>query len=169
MAKKYGEENIEPGDNTRFLEHELEVRSWGRIDVEDETAISERLEKYFNLCKDNDMKPTVAGMAMALGVSRQSLYDWRIGKRRAKESHSEVIEYWYGVLQALYEDYMMNGKMNPVAGIFLGKNHFGYTDQRDVVVTAQQKFDTPQLEASEIRSKYLESAGEIEAEGTEIQ
>ena len=30
---------------------------------------------------------------------------------------------------------MQNGKINPVAGIFLGKNNFGYTDQAEVVVS----------------------------------
>ena len=30
---------------------------------------------------------------------------------------------------------MLNGKMNPVSGIFLGKNNFEYADKQEVVVT----------------------------------
>lgn len=33
------------------------------------------------------------------------------------------------------EDYMLNGKINPVSGIFLMKNNFGYTDKSEVVLT----------------------------------
>jgi hypothetical protein len=39
------------------------------------------------------------------------------------------------VLEALWEDYMQNGKINPVSGIFIGKNHFGYQDKQEVVLT----------------------------------
>ena len=30
---------------------------------------------------------------------------------------------------------MLNGKINPVSGIFLGKNNFEYADKQEVVVT----------------------------------
>ena len=33
---------------------------------------------------------------------------------------------------------MQNGKVNPVSGIFLGKNNFGYKDQQEYVVTPNQ-------------------------------
>ena len=39
------------------------------------------------------------------------------------------------LLEELWVDYMQNGKVNPGAGIFLGKNLFGYKDVADVVVT----------------------------------
>ena len=39
------------------------------------------------------------------------------------------------VLEILWNDWMQNGKINPAAGIFIGKNMFGYKDVQDVVVT----------------------------------
>ena len=39
------------------------------------------------------------------------------------------------VLEELWVDYMMNGKVNPTSGIFIGSNHFGYRDVRDVNIT----------------------------------
>lgn len=30
---------------------------------------------------------------------------------------------------------MQNGKINPVSGIFLGKNNFGYQDKQEMVLT----------------------------------
>ena len=43
-----------------------------------------------------------------------------------------------GALTAQMEDYMQNGKINPVSGIFLMKNNMGYQDKQEVVVTPNQ-------------------------------
>ena len=38
-------------------------------------------------------------------------------------------------MEELWENYMQTGRINPVSGIFLGKNNFGYQDKQDVVIT----------------------------------
>ena len=38
-------------------------------------------------------------------------------------------------MEDLWENYMQNGKINPVSGIFLGKNNFGYQDKQEMVLT----------------------------------
>ena len=59
----------------------------------------------------------------------------------------------YDMLEALWEDYMMNGKINPVSGIFLGKNHFGYQDKQEYVLTPNQKNE---VDPVAIEAKYAE-------------
>jgi hypothetical protein len=54
---------------------------------------------------------------------------------------------------------MMNGKINPVSGIFLGKNNFGYKDQQEYVLTPNQKQVAPE-DVKIIESKYEELPGE---------
>jgi hypothetical protein len=39
------------------------------------------------------------------------------------------------MMENLWENYMQNGKINPVSGIFLGKNNFGYQDKQEMVIT----------------------------------
>jgi hypothetical protein len=47
---------------------------------------------------------------------------------------------------------MTSGKINPVSGIFLGKNNFGYTDKQEYVVTPNTlSQDTP---VEVIEAKY---------------
>ncbi len=53
-------------------------------------------------------------------------------------------------------DYMQNGKINPVSGIFLMKNHFGYTDKQEVVVTPNNPLGEKQ-ETEEIKQRYLDN------------
>ena len=50
-------------------------------------------------------------------------------------THSNLIKKAYDLLEELWEDYMLNGKINPVSGIFLGRNNWNYQDKIDIVVT----------------------------------
>ena len=48
---------------------------------------------------------------------------------------------------------MVDGKMNPVAAIFLLKNNHNYKDQTDVVVTPNNPYQAASDE--ELKDKYL--------------
>lgn len=156
--KNFGQEKIESGDNTKFLSHAMTIAKWERIDLDSDEEVIKRLDEYFELCMKNDIKPTVSGMANALKISRYTLYDWKDGTNRGKtDNRTEIIAYYYNLLEELYEDYMMNGKVNPVSGIFIGKNHFGYQDKKDIVIQPKSKFDDT-ITGEDVRNKYLESA-----------
>ena len=49
---------------------------------------------------------------------------------------------------------MNSGKINPVSGIFLGKNNYGYQDKTEYVVTPNQG-DTNDYSAEDIKKRYL--------------
>jgi hypothetical protein len=49
---------------------------------------------------------------------------------------------------------MLNGKINPVSGIFLGKNNFQYVDKQDFVVTPNTGVDA--VDPATIEAKYKE-------------
>ena len=70
----------------------------------------------------------------------------------------------YFMLSNLWETYMNSGKMNPVAGIFLGKNNYGYVDQVEHVVTPNTHPDSD-YDADAIREKYIGDAQIINADG----
>ena len=56
----------------------------------------------------------------------------------------------------MWETYMNSGKVNPVAGIFLGKNNYGYQDKTEYVLTPNQQNDND-YSADEIRERYIAS------------
>jgi hypothetical protein len=128
------------------------------IDTTDPVQVKQRISDYFTLCVQNDIKPTVKGFLNALRVGRTTLWEWKQGNFRAG-THQQIICEAYDVLEALWEDYMMNGKINPVSGIFLGKNNFGYKDQQEYVLTPNQKQVAPE-DVKIIESKYEELPGE---------
>ena len=100
------------------------------------------------------MKPSVKGFLNSLRVAKSTLWEWKQGNYRAG-THQQIILEAYDVLEALWEDYMMNGKINPVSGIFLGKNNFGYQDKQEYVLTPNQQQIT-QEDVKLIESKYEE-------------
>ncbi len=64
---------VEPGDNAKFLAVSMKLMGFEKVDLKDADAVVERLNEFFKLYMENDMKPTVAGMAMALGVPQAEL------------------------------------------------------------------------------------------------
>ena len=158
--------NLEAGDNTKILGVNIKLFNMSKVDLHDPDAVAERLTEFFMLYAENDMKPTVAGMAMALGMDRRRLWEIKVGaqttNRWIEDLPSEVKDYIkkaYGLMENMWESYMNSGKINPVSGIFLGKNNFGYQDKQEMVLTpnAQQESD---FSAEDIRKRYMIEDGE---------
>ena len=58
----------------------------------------------------------------------------------------------------MMEEYIQNGKVNPVAGIFLAKNHFGYTNETEIVVTPNQQNLDSEYSVEEIKKDAFSQA-----------
>ena len=154
---KFGEENTEPGDNSRYLRLARVSLDLPPIDISDPKQVAQRISDYFDFCEQNDRKPNMIGMANWLGVDRSTLNTWKTGEYRA-ETHSPVIKKAVDILEELWVDYMMNGKVNPGSGIFIGKNLFQYKDVQDVVVTPNNPLDSADPETT--RRKYIQALPE---------
>lgn len=153
--------HTDPGDNTKFIGHNLELMQLGRPDMTNTETIKQRVIEYFKICERNDMKPSVEGMSLAFGVDRKTLYRWVNG---ILDSHIPAegrayLKAAYTTLTAMMADYMQNGKINPVSGIFLMKNNMGYADQTEIVVTPNNPLGDV-VNAETIEEKYKELPGE---------
>ena len=160
--ENFGQEQVKPGDNARYLRHALAAYKLPPIDIANAKQVEERIEWFFNHCINDDMKPTVTGLCNALGISRKTLWDWEAGRVRSA-THTDLIKRAKDILAELWEDYMLNGKINPVSGIFLGKNHFGYQDKSEVVLTPNNNLGA-EPDPEEVRSRYLEEHAEDDLE-----
>ena len=133
---------VAPGDNTKYLNLGMKLFQLPPIDLYDPEQVNNRLAEFFQIHADADMKPTVSGMGMALGLDRRRLWEIKTGSLKGgttkydlPTSSLESIKKAYEYMEILWENYMQNGKINPVSGIFLGKNNFGYQDKTEYVVT----------------------------------
>lgn len=143
-----------PGDNAKYTAHNLMLYRLKPVSFESADEVAERTETYFDICNQNDMKPSVAGYALSLGISRQELWNIVSGRRVKSDAVVDLLKRAYLVLNAQMEDYMQNGKINPVSGIFLMKNSFQYQDKQEIQVSANQgDAESP----DQLASKYADA------------
>ncbi len=143
----------EPGDNRKYLEHSIKLANLTAIDVKNNSKLEQRIFEYFSICAEDDMKPSVAGLALAIGTDRRRLWEWA---QTEKSERSDTIKKAYQILDLQMTDYMQNGKINPVSGIFLMKNNFGYKDQQDVVIKPEAPLGEIKDENA-LREQYIDS------------
>lgn len=150
--------HTDPGDNRHYLQHTMAMFDWPEVDMREPEQVRERVGMYFALCEQDDMKPSVAGMALAFGVDRSTLWKWvnSIDSAYIPAASRHLVKKAYQVLTAQMENFMQNGKINPVAGIFLMKNNMDYKDKQEVVLTPNSQMGdsaTPE----ELQQRYLEA------------
>ena len=150
----------EPGDNAKYISVNLKLFNLPPIDLHQPDQVQERLTKYFEIHFEADMKPTVAGMAMALGIDRRRLWEIKTNAPTTNKWLDDIptpvkdsIKKAYDFLETLWENYMHNGKINPVSGIFLAKNNFGYQDKTEYVLTPNTNSVSP-VDKEDIMSRY---------------
>ena len=160
--------NVQPGDNTKYVLLGAKLFNLPPIDLKDPEQVNNRLGEFFQIHADADMKPTVSGMGMALGLDRRRLWEIKTGNYGTQKSLEELptltkdsIKRAYEYMEILWENYMQNGKINPVSGIFLGKNNFGYQDKTEYVLTPNTHNDSD-YSAEDIKKRYLSDSATIE-------
>ena len=157
--------DTEPGDNTKYLALGREIFNLPTIDLKDPEQVAKRLNEFFVIHENYDMKPTVSGMGMALGLDRRRLWEIKSGASDRNVSlpneTRDLIKKAYEYMEILWENYMQNGKINPVSGIFLGKNNFGYQDKTEYVVTPNVNTDSD-YNADDIKKRYLSNSQTLE-------
>lgn len=157
----FGQENVEPGDNSRFIREARVAFDGGMnrkplppIDISDPEQVKNRISDYLDFCEQNDKKPSPIAMANWLGVSRDTLNSWKRGECRS-DTHSDTIKKAMLLMEEIWYDMMQNGKINPASGIFLAKNMFQYKDVADVVVTPNNPLQD--MNPDDARKRLIES------------
>ena len=80
----------------------------------------------------------------------------REGRKGKNTEVADTLKKAMKVLDLQMVDYMQNGKINPVSGIFLMKNNFGYADKQEVVLTPNNPLGDTK-DTKELEERYIES------------
>lgn len=157
--KKFAEENCLPGDNARAVEFVVELGLLPLVDLADAKAVESRVVEFFEICAKYDTKPLISGLADALGMDRRRLKELvneTPGRELGTTFESRAsIKRAYNMMETLWEHYSVNGKMNPVTAIFMGKNNYGYQDKVELVATTQSKLVDADVESLVEEAKLL--------------
>lgn len=153
----------------KLIARALELAKLEPINLQDPEQVQKRIEDFFVTMANTDTKPTVAGLGMALnGMSRRQLYGIVYQdalKDTLPADTIRIIKAAYTTMEELWEGYMQHGQINPVTGIFLGKNHYGYQDRSEVAVTHEKVETAPKLD--KIAERYALPVETIEVINSE--
>lgn len=149
--------DFEEQSHTNILRHSLDisglVAKGGKVNKNDPDMVKQRINDYFELCLMNNMHPTLAELASALGYDRMTILQWVHGGAGSEfnDISKGYIKAAVDMLNGQLEQYMMQNKTNIVGAIFLAKNNYGYKDQTETVVqtiTTSQKAEEQLLNES---------------------
>lgn len=148
--------HYEPGDMSRMIQNAMDLAYMGPVDMYDPEQVERRVEQCLKYMIEHDMKPTVESMALAFNTNRTQLWKWKEGvESHLPEGSRNAIKKGYSLMNQLLTQTMADGKMNPVAAIFLLKNNHAYKDQTDVVVTPNNPIQD--LDADTARQRLIEA------------
>jgi len=147
--------HYEPGDMSRMITDAMNLSDFGPIDINDPDAVENRVRQALTYMIEHDMKPTVESLALAFNTNRMQLWRWanNVECGNIPERSRYAIKKAYSIMNQLLAQTMADGKINPVAAIFLLKNNHSYKDQTDVVVTPNNPYQAASDE--ELKNKYL--------------
>ena len=147
-----------PTTASMSIEMARRILRWPEVDLADPQAVMDRYDEYLDLCDELGSKVLVSGLCAAFGITRNDLVRWSKGERMAFAQRlspestvlfKKIVEF----LEVSWEAAMANdGYRNPVTGIFLGKNNFGYRDESQTVVRHEDAMGGPSVR--ELQARY---------------
>ena len=154
---------VNEGPTADMLAASMEIFNMPKIDLDDEDAVRQRLNDFFEVYAKRGLRPTVAGMGLALGLDRRRLWEIKVDATNTRQRNwakgtRDLIKGAYVIMESLWESYMVGGKLNPVTGIFLAKNQYGYVDRMEHTVSPG--VEEQQRSAEDIRRRYISAADE---------
>lgn len=137
-------------------------QSLPKVDTSDPQAVRERIRLYFDKCMEAGIRPGVEGLCTALHIDRGTFLRWASGVRRAGSEQQAIAVEAKQILADLMEQYMMDGEINPIAGIFLSSNNFGYDRNATLTVQTQNAVASAD-DPDRIAQKYAADAIDVDA------
>lgn len=140
-------------DMAKYWDNALTVYHWPKIDFSDDSAVEGRCALYLEHCRDKLERPTVEGLAVAIGCGTSTLQDWESGRTRGESggSRSAIIKKAKTLIQYMLAQMAVGNKIYPNVWIFYGKNWFGMKDTQEVIVTPNNALESIPLDEIEKR------------------
>lgn len=95
------------------------------------------IENYFQDCVELELRPTIRGLASALGTVYNTLLDWERGSRDAQLGNdcSGLIKKSKQFIAEFDELLALENVDNPILFMFRAKNYYGMKDTQDIQIT----------------------------------
>ena len=124
--------------------------------VKTDEELCDRLNWFFDVCRETNQLPTVEKMCLAIGYDRATVWDWINGRCGCGISPvaPDILKKAKNLIASLDAELAQEGKIQPVVYMFRAKNYYGMKDQQDVVLTPNQGENFQ--DRATIEAKYAE-------------
>ena len=122
----------------------------------DPKQLQKDIDNFFINCKENNLVPTITGLAVALDTTRRTLLDYEnlIVKTLPEDIKQEIshtikkakTKIEFGYEQALFD------KGKTTGAIFTLKNNYGWADKQEIVTTNNNLVDLSGLSEEQIKN-----------------
>lgn len=107
------------------------------------------IRQYLEYCEVKDKPLTMSGLALWLGISRQTLVNYSY-----RDAFFDTISEARALVEADMEERMLANKSNATASIFSLKNNFKWTDKQEIEAkntNVNQNIDMSNLSTSDLK------------------
>lgn len=133
--------------------------------VQTDVDVANRLNMFFDHCRETGEPPTVEKMCLALGTYGVKVSEWEHNRRLRpgmSQATTEMIRKAKYMIAAYDAELVVSGQMNASAYFFRAKNYYGMKDQVEQVITSK---DTEQT-YEDLEKRYGEI---IDVEANEVK
>lgn len=145
------EKSVKADEISRIIQES--VQYFNRTRPANNEELMDRLNEYFRECIERGQIPTVEDMSLALGVTRQTLWEWE--HKGSNFERMEIIRKAKEVLAGIDAKLVSEGKIPQVTYIFRAKNYFGMRDQTQISFDQGQDKLEESMDEERLRQKYL--------------
>lgn len=151
--------DVPEGYNTKMIQFLIDITPTEPLDKSDPVKMAEEMERrfmrYLNICAERDIKIGNQAAYMAMGVDKGTVWEW-LNRNHTNPAITDLLRKVQHFCANYRESLMVDGKVNPVVGIFWQKNYDGLRDQQEVVLTPNNPLgDT--IDTETLKQKYLEN------------
>ena len=156
--------NVPESDISRVIRESFQY--FDRKPPKDDQECAERLTAYFKQCNDEGQLPTVEDMCLALGTTRQRVWEWE-NANTCGPVRADMVKKAKEIIAGIDGKLAAEGKIPQVVYIFRAKNYHGMKDQQDVIVTPNTDPLGDRRSGEELTQKYIDSVKGIEQKDAE--
>lgn len=113
-------------------------RWFGYTIPETDEEFADRLNEFFKVCHESNSFPTVEKMALALGTTRHTVWNWETGGAGSTPARRHMIKNAKQILAGIDADLVQSGKIPQITYIFRAKNFYDMADKTEVQLSANQ-------------------------------
>lgn len=152
IIAKMGDDRV-----SAFVDYHMEMLAMRQgVDRRNVQDLYARFLRYLAYCRDHNIVPNNMNAYFAIGISRQEVSMWRLGKSGTPE-HKEFADTITSFFASIHEQGAIDGVMNPISAMFWQKAHDGLIEASKLEVVNEDPLGDKRS-AADIAKSY----GEVE-------